>query len=323
MKKRVFISYAWEEQTEADKKVKAFVDGLAIFLKTFDLDVLLDRYENHPGSNLDKFMSEGIDSSNFVICVCTETYIKKMKNQNSGVYNEITLLSKMSDSPFIIPIIEIGYFIDLPEFFKGKFVSQLFLNDFRSPENKSPLYELINTLMGKNLSIKDVVPKIRIENYYESSKDLQLYGDVTELMRFENEMEKTVYFQYSLDEGKIDIGIPPMNFATEWTERDESSIYVYKNVQKMFYINNFKNFEEVHSPGYLNENRDDLMSIKRVTDLVVGDGIVWINDSNHVAIGKILDIKFSRERENRSKNIVTFKYRILNPIDLTEDFKEE
>lgn len=65
---KVFISYAWEEQKEDDDKIKLFTQWLAVYLKKWGFDVLLDLFENHPGSKLDKFMSEGINSSKFVIC---------------------------------------------------------------------------------------------------------------------------------------------------------------------------------------------------------------------------------------------------------------
>lgn len=62
MKTKVFISYAWEEDNENDRKVKSFTQWLAVYLKKWKFDVLLDVYENHPGTRLDKFMSEGVNA---------------------------------------------------------------------------------------------------------------------------------------------------------------------------------------------------------------------------------------------------------------------
>ena len=42
MKKKIFISYAWEENSEKDKKVKMFTQWLAVYLKKWDFEVLLD-----------------------------------------------------------------------------------------------------------------------------------------------------------------------------------------------------------------------------------------------------------------------------------------
>ncbi|MCO4668158.1 SEFIR domain protein [Streptococcus infantarius subsp. infantarius] len=62
MKKKIFISYAWEENSEKDKKVKMFTQWLAVYLKKWDFEVLLDVYENHPGTKLDSFMLEGVNT---------------------------------------------------------------------------------------------------------------------------------------------------------------------------------------------------------------------------------------------------------------------
>ena len=77
MNKSIFISYAWEQDEPLDKKVKNFSQWLAIYLHSWGFRVHLDVLENHPGTKLDEFMKNGIDSSHFVICICTQTYLKK------------------------------------------------------------------------------------------------------------------------------------------------------------------------------------------------------------------------------------------------------
>ena len=63
---------------------------------------------------------------------------------------------------------------------------------------------------------------------------------------------------------------------------------------------------------------DNLIAIDWAVSLKIGDGIVWINDKNFLAIGKIIQIDLDSEDEY--KNMVTLAYKILNPIDLTDDF---
>ena len=116
---RVFISYAWEKENDDDNRIKSFVQWLAVYLKKWNIDVLLDIFENQPGSKLDKYMRDGINNSNFVICICTETYIKKMNDSETGVYNEIMLLKEKAESPFIIPIIEKESLLTYQAFLKG------------------------------------------------------------------------------------------------------------------------------------------------------------------------------------------------------------
>ena len=63
---------------------------------------------------------------------------------------------------------------------------------------------------------------------------------------------------------------------------------------------------------------DALFPFSWGTTLEVGDGIVWVNKNNFIAIGKILHVYVSSKDKLESK--VTLQYRILNPIDVTDDF---
>ena len=94
LNKSIFISYAWEKDEPLDKKVKDFSQWLAIYLKSWGFRIHLDVLENHPGTKLDEFMKNGINSSHFVICICTQTYLKKTSDSATGVYNEIELIKK-------------------------------------------------------------------------------------------------------------------------------------------------------------------------------------------------------------------------------------
>lgn len=316
LKTKVFISYAWEKRDLDDDKIKSFVQWLAIYLKKWNIDVQLDLYENHPGSNLDQFMSKGINSSNFVICVCTETYIDKMKDSKTGVYNEITLLKKLANSTFIIPIVERGKVNILPDFFKGKFVSEFLISRPYSQENKKNMFELISTLRDENLSIDDINVEARIDDYYKNVETFKLQGKVEKIMNFEAQAENRVTFQYLLNGGDFTIGIPPMSFITHWSTAGPNSIYSCNKVQEMFYLHDFKEFDKIKTPSDIPIDRT--ISIDWTTSLKLGDGVMWINHGNYVAIGKITNINLDSENEYQSD--VTLEYKILNPIELSDDF---
>lgn len=316
MKKKVFISYAWEDAEEKDLKVKRFTQWLAVYLKKWNFEVLLDVYENHPGTKLDAFMSEGVSTSRFVLCICTETYLKKMKKIGTGVYNEFTLLKENSDSKFIIPIIEKGKFINLPSFFEGKFVSSLNFIEPYSQENRDKIFELISTLRDETLSVDSVEPKTRIENYYNDIEKFKLLADTINLMNFECQSEGVVTFQYLLNGGDFEIGLAPMDFTTHWSTSGGNSIHSYNKVQKTFRIHNFTAFDVIRKPADIPANV--LVPFTWNTTLEIGDGIVWVNKNNFIAIGKILNVSVNSEDQLESK--VTLQYRILNPIDVTDDF---
>lgn len=316
MKKKVFISYAWEDAEEKDQKVKRFTQWLAVYLIKWNFEVLLDVYENYPGTKLDAFMSEGVSTSRFVLCICTETYLKKMQKVGTGVYNEFMLLKENSDSKFIIPIIEKGKYINLPSFFEGKFVSSLNFVEPYSQENRNKIFELISTLRDETLSADSVEPKTRIENYYNDVEKFKLLADTINLMNFECQSEGVVSFQYLLNDGDFEIGLAPMNFTTHWSTSGENNIYSYNKVQKAFRIHNFTGFDVIRKTSDI--PADALVPFAWGTTLKVGDGIVWVNKNNFIAIGKILNVYVCREDELESK--VTLQFRILNPIDVTDDF---
>lgn len=261
-------------------------------------------------------MSEGVSTSRFVLCICTETYLKKMKKIGTGVYNEFTLLKKNSDSKFIIPIIEKGKFINLPSFFEGKFVSSLNFIEPYSQENRDKIFELISTLRDETLSVDSVEPKTSIENYYNDIEKFKLLADTINLMNFECQSEGVVTFQYLLNDGDFEIGLAPMDFTTHWSTSGGNSIHSYNKVQKTFRIHNFTAFDVIRKPADIPANV--LVPFPWSTTLEIGDGIVWVNKNNFIAIGKILNVSVNSEDLLESK--VTLQYRILNPIDVTDDF---
>lgn len=320
MNKSIFISYAWEQDEPLDKKVKNFSQWLAIYLQSWGFRVHLDVLENHPGTQLDEFMKNGIDSSHFVICICTQTYLKKISDSATGVYNEIELIKKQAKSPFIIAIIDIESFTDLPDFFEGKYISQLKFDTPFSQENKKGLFELISTIRDELfLNIKvETKPDAqdRIESYYNSVEKIKFFNDSANLMNFKPQSEGEITFQYLLNGGDFKLGISPMEFITHWTSAGSDTIYSYKKVNKMMRIHNFENFDRINKPADI--DFDKVVDINWAASLREGDGIVWINEKDYLAIGKIIQIYLDSEDEYKS--MVTLAYKILNPIDLTDDF---
>ena len=320
LNKSIFISYAWEKDEPLDKKVKNFSQWLAIYLQSWGFRVHLDVLENHPGTQLDEFMKNGIDSSHFVICICTQTYLKKISDSATGVYNEIELIKKQAKSPFIIAIIDIESFTDLPDFFEGKYISQLKFDTPFSQENKKELFELISTIRDELfLNIKvETKPDAqdRIESYYNSVEKIKFFNDSANLMNFKPQSEGEITFQYLLNGGDFKLGISPIVFITHLTSEGSDKIYSYKKVNKMMRIHNFENFDRINKPADI--DFDKVVDINWAASLREGDGIVWINEKDYLAIGKIIQIYLDSEDEYKS--MVTLAYKILNPIDLTDDF---
>lgn len=316
MTNEIFISYAWEKDEKNDEKIKSFTQWLAVYLRKWNFKVSLDVFENHPGTNLDEFMEKGINNSRFVLCICTETYINKMDHPETGVSNEINLLNKRAKSPFVIPIIDKDKKISLPNIFKGKYYCDLLFGEPYSQKNQQSIFELISTLRDESLSLKTVNPENRIDNYYNDVKQFKIFSDAVTMMNFESQIEDTITFQYLLNDGAFKIGLGTMEFITNWSNGGEDGVYSYKKTQRMLRIHNFTKFKAVKKP--VDIKKEWLLPVNWAVYLKVGDGILWINDKNFLAVGKILAINLNKEDEYKST--LTLAYKVLNPVEISDDF---
>ena len=77
MSKRTFISYSHDSQAHKD-----WVLRLATTLRKMGVDVVLDQWDVDYGDDLPGFMEEGITTSDRVIAVCTDQYIRKANESN-------------------------------------------------------------------------------------------------------------------------------------------------------------------------------------------------------------------------------------------------
>lgn len=68
---KVFISYT-QESPEHNKSVKDFADKL----RSLGVDVEIDKYTPSPQEGWSTYMVRNIIDSEFVLCVCTDTYKK-------------------------------------------------------------------------------------------------------------------------------------------------------------------------------------------------------------------------------------------------------
>ncbi|MFC4423693.1 toll/interleukin-1 receptor domain-containing protein [Cupriavidus pampae] len=83
----VFLSYSHDTPAH-----KAWVAQLAIHLREYAVEVLLDQWHVNPGEDLEAFMRRGVTTSDRVVMVCTETYVRKVLDGRGGVGFEHTLV---------------------------------------------------------------------------------------------------------------------------------------------------------------------------------------------------------------------------------------
>ncbi|PAE98979.1 toll/interleukin-1 receptor domain-containing protein, partial [Shouchella clausii] len=87
----VFISYAWES-----KEIEKFAQWLGFFLDKYGISIKLDKFEVYPGSNLQKYMRDGLNKSKYVLCIVTDAYKAKMVDPDTGVYTETQHIEQMA-----------------------------------------------------------------------------------------------------------------------------------------------------------------------------------------------------------------------------------
>lgn len=83
---KVFISYSHDSQPHRD-----FVRGLADQLRTDGLDCLIDQYVNgFPPEGWSRWMENQIEAADFVLLVCTETYLRRYRGQETDSGKGVT-----------------------------------------------------------------------------------------------------------------------------------------------------------------------------------------------------------------------------------------
>lgn len=77
--KKVFISYAWEDQDFAEK-----ILNFSNTLREHGIDATIDQYEENPEQGWPIWMENQIENSDFVLVVCTKIYLEKFKQVQTG-----------------------------------------------------------------------------------------------------------------------------------------------------------------------------------------------------------------------------------------------
>lgn len=149
---KVFISYSHDSQEH-----KQWVLEFSTRLRNSGIDAILDQWELKPGDDLPHFMERNLASSDRVIMICTENYVKKANSGSGGVgYEKMIVtadLMKTIDSNKVIPVIRQAGTRETPTFLRSK----LFI-DFSSDEQTEFSFdELIRTLHGAPLFVKPPV----------------------------------------------------------------------------------------------------------------------------------------------------------------------
>src|SRR5713226_7260585 len=83
-----FISYSWD-----DEEHQAWVLRLATSLRSAGVEILLDQWDVHLGTDLTAFMERSISDSQYVLLVCTPVFAQKANLRKGGVGYEQSVVT--------------------------------------------------------------------------------------------------------------------------------------------------------------------------------------------------------------------------------------
>lgn len=152
----VFISYSWDNDEHSD-----WILNLSKRLFDNGVQVILDRYELKPGSNMMYFMEQAIPKADKVLLIFTPNYKKKAEGREGGVGFEYSILNnelyrQIANNKKYIPVLKNGSFEDSIPSFIQQFIAVDMTNDSLF---ESKLNELLLSIYDKPLIDKPKLGK--------------------------------------------------------------------------------------------------------------------------------------------------------------------
>ena len=198
--KKAFISYAWDNEEH-----KNWVLKLASDLRHHGIDAILDQWDARLGNDLSFFMEQGLTTSHFVLCVCSDKYIEKANGGIGGAgYEKRILAAEMMDNDdkrFIIPVIKRNFQVrKLPTFLSGlKYV------DFDNGQYYDNYQELLERIYDEDIKKK---PPLGSNPFISSIISDQITTKLSiEQIEFQNPVfEGKASFDYKRNSGSYTIG---------------------------------------------------------------------------------------------------------------------
>jgi len=297
--KKAFISYAWD-----NKDHKKWVLKLATDLRSHGVDAILDQWDARLGNDLPFFMEQGLTTSHFVMCVCSDKYIEKANGGKGGAgYEKRILASELMDNNnkhFIIPIIKGNSQKNKLPFF----LSGLRYVDFDNGDYYNCYQELLERIYDEDIKRK---PPLGCNPFVSTAISDQITTKLNiEKIEFQTPAyEGKVSFDYKRNSGSYVIGEGDYMFNTHWSECGDNSIHCYKDyVYRLGYNPEFKEFP----------TPNDFISFdfsSRSRSVNVGEIVILENNHHKFAALKILKVK--RKSEDLD-HLLEFEYKIYKEV---------
>lgn len=298
---KVFMSYSHDNEEHAK-----WVNDLSIRLRGHGVDVILDQWDLEIGNDLRFFMEKGLDETKYVICVCSELYVKKANEGYGGVGYESTIISSdllsYAKTDFILPIVKNNHTDKkTPRFLYNKLYLDFDQDDYINNYLKllRRIYnrrEIEKTPLGVNPFTNGLYPRI--------SAEVDIRTEIEKSKYSTGKKDGIVEFDYSNNSGIFNIGECSLLFQTEWSTASNTSIHAYSDlVDKIGFLEGVYEFPEV-------DELEKFDYTSRSRTINTGEIIIFKNNYGNFLAIKILEIKAKSYGD--SKNNLKFEYKIYS-----------
>ncbi len=295
MEPTVFISYSHDSEAHKD-----WVLQLATRLRSNGVNVLLDRWNLKLGQDLAAFMERDLSTSNRVVSICSEAYVKKSNDGQGGVgYEKQIITAELlagSNTNWVIPVIRNNdNSKNVPTFLGARF--------YVSFEDEK-LYESNYEKLLRELLDEPVLPIPPIgNNPFKTAKSFSEQKFIPDSEKYVSPAAKgSVTFDYSNNNGRFFIGQNELIFELGFSKSSDRCIQLYNDPASIKSVSVVKDSNDISD--IVDARHYDASS--RVRRPKVNQVAVLQNVSGFYAAIKILSVK--DDTRGSEFDEVTFDY---------------
>jgi TIR domain len=277
---RLFVSYSHDSDLHKD-----WVLALATRLVANGVDIVLDQWDLTLGSDLPRFMEQGLTGAQRVLAICTEPYVFKANAGRGGVgYEKMILTAQLMQditSDRIIPLIRSNALtVPVPTFLS----SRVYI-DFRDDLAFEAKYaELIRDIHGQAVKPRPPLGRNPFTSVVPATSPVVSAGPERYVSPA---ISGSVTFDYSNNDGRFTFGAGDMAFETAWARAGNSSIHAYTDPPSI------RSVALAVGANVIADIQDAAQydASSRVRTPHVGEILVWQNTAGYFLATKVLSVQ--------------------------------
>lgn len=292
----VFVSYSHDNDEH-----KAWVRKLASALRSHGVNAILDQWDLRIGSDLRFFMENGLSAANLVLCVCSESYVKKVNSGSGGSGYEGMIMTQPllqnANTEFIISVIRNN---PSPNKVPLSFGSKKYIDFSNDAEYIVKYQELLERIYGEDSRKKPPLGKNPFSR--EISHQIDFKTKIESAQYHSPEMDGTVTFRFDSNNGVFTIGEGEYSFDTHWSQAGNNSIHAYGPIGFKPGETEFPSPDNLYAYDYSSHSRT----------IHTGQIVVFKNSNHHFAAIRLGIVKSSNHGNPYDE--MTFDYHIYSML---------